>query len=169
MATTLKVKLEPLTREAYAPYGDVIDMEDVDHFSINEGAIERFHDLATVDIGADEGGRTLISIALCNRADTLPYKLPHVERHPLGSQAFLPLDDTPVIVVVAPHGESVDPKDIKAFISNGKQGINYSRAVWHMPLIALKEGQQMIIVDRGGPGNNCEEFYFPDHEIILEN
>lgn len=169
MATTVNVKIEPLTRAAYAPYGDVIDMQDVDHFSINEGAIERFHDLAKVDIGADEGGRTLISIALCNRADSLPYTLPHVERHPLGSQAFLPLDDTPVIVVVAPHGESVDPADIKAFISNGKQGINYHRAVWHMPLIALQKGQQMIIVDRGGPGNNCEEFYFPGHQIVLDD
>lgn len=166
--STLTIKVQPLTREDYAPYGDVIEMEGADHFSINDEAIERFHDLAKVDVGVEEQGRTLISIALCNKPSSLPYKLPLVERHPLGSQAFIPLDDTPVIVVVAPHGEEVDPADIKSFITNGKQGINYHRAVWHMPLIALKEGQKMLIVDRGGPGNNCEEYYFPDHEIILE-
>ncbi|MGI9295647.1 MAG: ureidoglycolate lyase [Pseudomonadales bacterium] len=165
---TLNVKIEPLTREAFAPYGDVIESEGAEHFSINDGAIERFHDLAKVDVGVGEEGRTLVSMVQCNRTSSLPYKVPLIERHPLGSQAFIPLDDTPVIVLVAPPGEEVAPADLRAFVTNGKQGINYQRAIWHMPLIALKAGQRLIVVDRGGPGNNCEEYYFPDHEIILD-
>ena len=166
--STLTLKVEPLTREAFGLYGDVIETEGASHFSINAGAIERFHDLAKVDVGVEQQGRTLISIARCNQSSSVPYKVPFVERHPLGSQAFIPLDDTPIVVAVAPPGETVDPAAVKAFVSNGRQGINYHPGVWHIPLISLKEGQQMVIVDRGGPGGNCDEYYFPDDEIILE-
>jgi len=164
---TLNLTAEPLTRDAFAPYGDVIETEGAKHFSINAGAIERFHDLAAVDVGAEEQGRTLISIAHCNQSSSLPYRVPFVERHPLGSQAFIPMDDTPMVVVVAPVGETVDPREARAFVSNGRQGINYHRGIWHIPLISLAEGQQMLIVDRGGPGQNCDEFYFEDTEIIV--
>lgn len=165
--TTLNLTAEPLTRTAFAPYGDVIESEGAKHFSINAGAIERFHDLASVDVGVEEQGRTLISIARCNEPSALPYRVPFVERHPLGSQAFIPLDATPLIVVVAPPGESVDPHELRAFASNGHQGINYRRGVWHIPLISLERGQQMLIVDRGGPGQNCDEFYFDGAEIVV--
>lgn len=164
---TLNLIASPLTREEFAPYGDVIETEGAKHFSINAGAIERFHDLAGVDVGAEEQGRALISIAHCNEPSALPYRVPFVERHPLGSQAFIPTDDTPLVVVVAPAGKTVDPHDLRAFISNGRQGINYHRGVWHIPLISLREGQQMLIVDRGGPGQNCDELYFEDAEIIV--
>lgn len=146
---------EPLTREAFAPFGDVIAPEGVRHFPINAGAIERHHDLARVEVG--EGGRLLISIATCNRITELPYRIPLVERHPLGSQAFIPLNETPMVVVVAPPGESVDPAGLRAFISNGRQGINYHPGVWHMPLITADPEQRFLVVDRGGPGDNCEE------------
>jgi ureidoglycolate lyase len=167
MSETLTIKIEPLTREVFAPYGDVIETDGARHFSINAGAIERFHDLARVDVGVEENGRTLISIARSNWSASAPYKVSFVERHPLGSQAFIPMDDTPIVVAVAPAGEKVDPVDVKAFVSNGKQGINYHRGIWHVPLISREKGQQMVIVDRGGPGGNCEEFHFPDDEIFL--
>jgi len=79
----------------FAPFGDVIeaDPKSENHFSINGGLIERFNDLATVDVGT-ENGRTLINIAICNKATTFPYIIPFLERHPLGSQAFIPMDDT---------------------------------------------------------------------------
>lgn len=165
---TLMLKAVPLTREAFAPFGDVIEMDGAKHFSINAGAIERFHDLASVDVGVEEGGRALISIARCNHRSSMPYRVPFVERHPLGSQAFIPFNETPLIVVVAPAGEAVDPRDILAFVSNGRQGVNYSRGTWHIPLISLEEGQQMLIVDRGGSGKNCDEYHFPDDEIVVE-
>jgi len=163
--TSLRLRAEPLTHEAFAPYGDVIETEGAKHFSINAGTIERFHDLAQVELGGE--GRPLISIAACNQATTLPCPVPFVERHPLGSQAFIPLDDTPLVVVVAPAGDEVAPESLRAFVSNGRQGVNYRRGVWHLPLIALEQGQRMLIVDRGGSGDNCEEHHFRDTEIVL--
>ena len=121
---TLQIRAKPLTREAFAAFGDVIETEGARHFSINAGAIERFDDLATVDVDAEGGGRPLVSIARCNRVSALPYEIPLLERHPLGSQAFIPLDDAPLVVVVAPPGEAVAPGEVRAFVSNGEQGVN---------------------------------------------
>lgn len=164
---TLNLKAEPLTREAFASFGDVIETQGAKHFSINAGAIERFHDLAGVDVGVEEQGRTLISIARCNESCSMPYRISLIERHPLGTQAFIPLDNTPIVVVVAPPGAQVDAADLRAFITNGTQGINYHRGIWHMPLISSRLGQQFIVVDRGGPGQNCDEFHFKDDEVVV--
>ncbi|MDH3693337.1 MAG: ureidoglycolate lyase [Gammaproteobacteria bacterium] len=163
----INLKLQPLTREAFSPFGDIIETEGARHFSINAGTIERFHDLAQVDIGTESDGRPLISIAQCNQATELPFPIKFVERHSLGTQAFIPFLDIPLPVVVAPPGEMVDPQNLRAFVTNGKQGINYHRGVWHLPLIALQQDQQFLIVDRAGPGQNCDEFYFTDDEIVL--
>ncbi len=160
----IELRPEPLTREAFAPFGDVIETGGAEHFPINAGTIERHHDLAEVALG--DGGRPLISIATCNRTTELPYRIPLVERHPLGSQAFVPLNATPMLVVVAPPGEPVDPAGLRAFISNGRQGINYHPGVWHMPLITPDPEQRFLIVDRGGPGDNCEEWPL-DEEVVL--
>ena len=92
-----------------------------------------------------------------------------MERHPLGSQAFMPLDAQPFIVVVAPLGEQVAPGDLRAFITNGRQGVNYRRGVWHHSLIALNAPARFIVVDRGGPGDNCDVVPIGDAEgVVLE-
>ncbi len=163
----ISLKPQQLTRDAFAPFGDVIEIDGARHFGINADTIERYHDLAQVDIGVEREGRPLISIARCNQATELPFPVKFVERHPLGTQAFIPFGDTPLAIVVAPPGEAVDPRELEAFVSNGKQGINYHRGVWHLPLIALQHGQQFLIVDRGGPGKNCDEFYFDNDEVTL--
>ncbi len=164
---TLNLALEPLSKKAFEPFGNVIETSGAEHFSINAGTIERFHDLADVAIGEGENARVLINIASCNMPADLPYRLPFMERHPLGSQAFIPMDETPLIVAVAPKGDYIDPAKVKAYISNGRQGVNYHPGVWHMPLICLEKGQQMLLIDRGGAGKNCEEYHFPDHQIVL--
>jgi ureidoglycolate lyase len=162
----LKIGLQPLTSAAFAPFGDVIETEHATHFPINRGTVERYHDLAQVDTGMQDG-RTLVSIVCCNELATLPYTLPFVERHPLGSQAFIPMDNTPIVVAVAEAGDPPAADKIRAFISNGQQGVNYHRGVWHMPMLFLNAGQRMMVVDRGGPGDNCEEHHFADCEIVL--
>ena len=162
----IKISVEPLTKDAFKAYGDVVEIEGADHFPINLGTVERHNDLAAVDIAGEEG-RTLVSIVTCNELSTLPYKLPLIERHPLGSQAFIPMDNTPIVIAVAEPGESPEPQQIKAFISNGFQGVNYHRNVWHMPMLFLDKDQRMVVVDRGGKGNNCDEFPFPEYEIII--
>jgi len=157
---------EPLTKSAFAEFGDVIEIDGANHFGINSGTIERYHDLANVDVGVDDNGRPIVSIGVCNQSVTLPFVLKMVERHPRGTQAFIPMNDTPVIVAVAPPLESVDPSDIRVFVTNGRQGFNYKKGVWHMPLVSTEDQQQFLIVDRAGQGDNCDEL--PLEDCVVE-
>ena len=163
-----KIKLQavPLTRANFARFGDVIETSGAEHFPINAGTVERFHDLANVDINSGQDGRPLISIMQTTQATRLPAPVTLVERHPLGSQAFIPLFSARLVIVVAPAGDAVDPHSLQAFVTNGQQGYNYHRGTWHMPLITPEVGQQTLIVDRGGPGNNCDEWQFSDEIVV---
>ncbi|MBW5281073.1 ureidoglycolate lyase [Burkholderia gladioli] len=146
--------IEALTRAAFAPFGDVIETEGARQIPINLGTTIRFHDLARVDV-AEQGGYTLVNL-FRGQPRELPFEVKMLERHPLGSQAFLPLSERPYLVVVAPAGE-LDPAQIRAFVSNGWQGVNYAKGVWHHPLIALGEVSDFVVVDRGGEGSNLNE------------
>jgi ureidoglycolate lyase len=151
------IKPLPITAERFAPYGDVIHASTAAKAAMNDARFERFHDLAKVDVDS-AGGRVAISIARCKTAAKFPYRVDMVERHPLGSQAFIPLAPFSFIVVVGPAAESVDTADLRAFVTNGTQGINYHKGVWHMPMIAMHAGQEFLIVDRAPATDNCEEF-----------
>ncbi|WP_186182757.1 ureidoglycolate lyase [Burkholderia gladioli] len=146
--------IEALTRAAFASFGDVIETEGARQIPINLGTTIRFHDLARVDV-AEQGGHTLVNL-FRGQPRALPFEVKMLERHPLGSQAFLPLSERPYLVVVAPAGE-LDPAQIRAFVSNGWQGVNYAKGVWHHPLIALGEVSDFVVVDRGGEGSNLNE------------
>ncbi|WP_159837968.1 ureidoglycolate lyase [Burkholderia sp. 8Y] len=146
--------IEPLTRTAFEPFGDVIELEGAKQIPINLGTTIRFHDLCKVDV-TDEGGRTLVNL-FRGQPRVLPFEVKMMERHPLGSQAFIPLDERPYLVVVAPAGE-LDESKIRAFVTRGWQGVNYAKGVWHHPLIALGKVSDFIIVDRGGDGLNLNE------------
>jgi ureidoglycolate lyase len=164
--TAISLKPEPLTAERFAPYGDVISTSSSSVEPMNEARFDRYSNLATVDVDAD--GDVAISIVRSRTPTALPYHVDMVERHPLGSQAFVPLSSFSFIVVVAPPGESVDAGDLKAFVTNGSQGVNYHRGTWHMPLIAFGEAQEFLVVDRAPGGRNCEERIF-DQRVILES
>ena len=152
------LRIERLTREAFAPFGDVIELDGARHYPINEGTTERFHDLARVDVNT-QGGRPLISVFRA-QPRAWPIDIAMMERHPLGSQAFVPLSDAPYLVVVAPAGE-LDPTKLRAFSTHGWQGVNYAKGVWHHPLLALERVSDFLIVDRGGDGPNCDEAQLP--------
>lgn len=163
MTITLKAQL--LTEESFAPYGQVIEARRDVADPMNAGRFQRFDDLCQVDMLND--GHVAVSIARCRTPTSLPLRLDMVERHPLGSQAFIPLGPCKMVVVVAPPAESVDANALRAFVSNGKQGINYRPGTWHMPLIAFDEGQEYLIIDRGGNEANCDEHSL-DEIIFLE-
>lgn len=153
----IELRAVPITPERFAPYGDVIGPLPERRAAMNSARFERFDDLASINIDETSGGHAAISIARSRTATALPYRFDVVERHPLGSQAFIPLSGFRFVVVVAPPGESVGVSDLRAFVTNGHQGVNYHRGVWHMPLIALETGNEFLIVDRAGGGTNCEE------------
>ncbi|MAZ04197.1 MAG: ureidoglycolate lyase [Sneathiella sp.] len=161
----MSLKIEPLTREAFAPFGDVIETDGAEHFNINNGSTIRFHDLAKIE--TDEDGRVLVNIF---RATPLEYPLTiqMVERHPKGSQAFVPLNNRPYLILVAPKGETAQPSELQAFRASGQQGVNYHAGTWHHPVLALEAVSDFLVIDRGGEGKNCDEIYFTDPDLILD-
>ncbi len=116
--------IEPLSREAFAPFGDVIQADDAaKHFTINEGNTERYHDLADIDPGAD--GRAIVSI-FRGKPRTLPFTVTMMERHPKASQAFIPVSGRPYLVVVAKADTTPTVGDLRVFLCQGDQGVNYA-------------------------------------------
>ena len=156
----------PLTREAFRPFGDVIETRGADHFAINNGTTERFHDLAGVDVSG-ERGHVLISIFV-GQPFAPPVEIRMMERHPLGSQAFMPLDNRPYLVAVALSDENDRPQEPQFFVAAGDQGVNYARNTWHHPLISLGAESRFLVVDRGGEGNNLEEAKYEGEGYLAE-
>lgn len=156
----------PLTRERFLPFGEVIEAHATQRETMNAARFERFDDLCGIDVGAD--GQVRVSIARCRSATELPYRFDVVERHPLGTQAFVPLAPVRFVVVVAPPGESVEAEDLQAFVTNGRQGINYRRGTWHMPLIAFEPGQEFLVIDRVADRPNCDEHTLDESVLLLE-
>ncbi len=158
------LKIEPLTRSAFASFGDVIEMADAHHYPINQGFTERFHDLARIDTGT-EGGETIVSL-FRSQPRAFPFAITFVERHPLGSQAFYPLQNRDWLIVVAEADVPPSAKTLRAFRATGRQGINYARNAWHFPLLILDADSDFLVVDRKGPGNNLEEVTLPEAAIL---
>ena len=150
----INVVPQELTAEKFSAYGDVISVsESAEHFAINDGHTMRYHNLADVDV-AEQKGKTLINIF---RSTPLAFPLPveMMERHPLGSQAFIPTGKQPYVVVVAPKGE-LDTSKIEVFLATAEQGVNYHKGTWHHFCLALNEVSNFLVVDRGGEGDNCD-------------
>lgn len=160
----LTLEIQPLTREAFAPFGELIEASDAaQHFTINAGNTERYHDLARIEPGPD--GRVIVSI-FRGQPRTLPFTVQMMERHPKASQAFIPMSGKPYLVVVAPAGEPPAAQDLKVFLARGDQGVNYATGVWHHPLLALETVSDFIVIDRSGPGHNCDEVQFDTPGLI---
>jgi len=157
------LKSELLTAQAFKPYGDVIEIGDTKSISINSGNCLRYSDLVSLDI--DASGKT--GISLFNAKPYVnPIQISYVERHPLGSQAFIPMTNDHYIVVVADDMEGV-PQQPKVFITNGMQGVNYGRNVWHGVLTPILKQSLFTVVDYIGNGDNLEECAF-DTPFLIE-
>lgn len=157
------LKPEPLTAAAFAPYGDVIECATAKELrNINYGQTERYHDLARLDLTA-ENGQPLVSIF---RSTPLPRPIAVkvMERHPLSSQAFYPLGNHPYMVVVAEAGE-FDVSGLRAFLAGPQQGVNYRKGTWHHYSLALDKVSDFLVIDRGGPEKNCDEVFLEEGDI----
>ncbi|MXN67463.1 ureidoglycolate lyase [Stappia sp. GBMRC 2046] len=159
------VKVERLTKAEFAPFGDVIEKEGVENFKINDGRCTRYHDLAHVEIAGPQP-RALVNIFESTPV-SFPYELRMVERHPFGSQAFVPLSDRPFLVIVC-EDEGAVPVRPRAFVTAPGQGINFFRNTWHGVLTPLEAVSDFVVVDRGGEGNNLEEYFFDEPYCVVE-
>lgn len=157
MTTTLRVV--PLTQEAFAPYGDVIELQS--HGEANNW------DSDVMDIVVGTDGQAKLSLFHCRQPATLPISVPKLEYHPLGSQAFIPHNRARFVVVVGEPGEQPDMGRLKAFVSSGTQGINYRPGVWHTSLPSLDEATYLVVA-RKGPGDNCHVVQLGSDELIIE-
>ncbi|MBX4955353.1 ureidoglycolate lyase [Rhizobium lentis] len=157
--------IRPLTQSAFARFGEVIEADPASMRLINGGTTERFHALAVAE-AAGEGARVIINL-FRGQPRSFPYAVDMMERHPFGSQSFSPVSGRPFLVVVS-EDENGRPARPEVFLARGDQGVNYRRNVWHHPLMALGEPSEFLVVDRNGPGNNLEEFFFETPFIIKE-
>ncbi|WP_299774199.1 ureidoglycolate lyase [uncultured Tateyamaria sp.] len=149
-----EIKAQPLTTEAFAPFGDVLDCAGDPDKIINAGLCGRYHDLAQLDFGDGRAGVSLFKA----EPRSLPYTLDLLERHPQGSQCFVPMTEHPFLVIVAPD-ESGKPGTPQAFLTVPGQAINLHRGTWHGVLAPLHAPGLFAVIDRIGDGANLEEVH----------
>jgi ureidoglycolate lyase len=159
----ISLSIRPLSRGEFAPFGDVIEPDEAKSFPINAGKCIRYHDLAKVETSGPEA-RTLVSL-LRGEPYQIPLTLTMVERHPLGSQAFIPLTENSFLVVVAPD-EDGEPGEPMAFETAPGQGVNIARNVWHGILTPLHSVSDFVVIDRGGSGCNLDEHFFEKPYLV---
>ena len=160
---TRTIAIAPLTAAAFAPFGDVLDCDGAPDRLINQGLCGRYHDRAKVDVSDGRAGVSLFKAQL----RSLPLTLDMVERHPDGSQAFLPMSQDPFLVIVAPD-EGGRPGTPMAFLTSPGQGVNYYRNTWHGVLTPLAGPGMFAVVDRIGDGPNLKEHWFDAPYLVMQ-
>ncbi len=159
------IKPKEITRENFAIYGDLISSDSIKPIDINAGYAKRFNDLAKINTSKDKG-ETIISIFSALKR-SFPMKIDMMEKHPLGSQAFVPMKETIFLTFVAPPGDVPEIKKIQSFIIPPKMGVNYKPGIWHFPLISTEE-TNFLVIDRKGSGKNLVIHKFEKEDIVLE-
>jgi len=154
-----------ITRKNFAAYGDLISSDNIRPIDINAGYAKRFDDLANINTSRDEG-KTIVSIFSALKR-TFPMRIDMMEKHPLGSQAFIPMKETTFIAFVAPPGDKPEISKIESFVVSPEIGINYKPGIWHFPLIAT-EKMNFLVVDRKGVGNNLIIYNFKQEKVTLD-
>ena len=158
------IKPVKVSRSNFSSYGDLISTDDINPMNINEGYAKRFDNLANLDTSKDSG-KTIVSIFSALKR-TFPMKIHMMEKHPLGTQAFIPMKETTFLAFVAPSGESPEIDKIQSFVIPPKRGINYKPGIWHFPLIST-ENINFLVIDRKGSGENLIIHKFEKEKIIL--
>jgi ureidoglycolate lyase len=161
----IELSIRPLTAQSFAPFGEVIEADPASMRLINGGTTERFHALFSPEV-TGEGARVIVNI-FRGQPRAFPHEIGMMERHPFGSQSFSPLSGRPFLVAVS-LDEGGKPGEPQVFLAGGHQGVNYRRNTWHHPLMAIGEVSDFLVVDRDGPGNNLEEFFFETPFLIRE-
>ena len=162
---SLAIKPKTITKENFKKFGDMITTKDIKPLEINEGYAKRYDGIANLDTKKENGESTISIFSALKRS--FPMKVDMMEKHPLGSQAFIPMDDTKFLIFVAPRGKKPDTNKIQSFVVPKQTGVNYNAGIWHFPLISMKN-MNFLIVDRKGKGNNLVIYKFKKDKIILK-
>lgn len=158
------IRPEPLTQDAFLAFGDVLETDGINPELINFGNTQKFGDLAKITTAAS--GRVQLNLYRSGAID-LPFRIRLMERHPIGSQAFYPLHDRPFPVVVAASRSVPEPADLRVFLTNGHQGVNFYPGVWHHYQLTLGHDSDYLVIDRGGNGENYQEHRL-DEAVLLD-
>ena len=159
------IKPIKINRSNFAAYGDLISSNNINPMDINSGYAKRFDNLANINTSKD-GGKTIVSIFSALKR-SFPMKIDMMEKHPLGSQAFIPMKETTFLCFVAPLGESPEIDKIQSFIIPSKTGINYKPGIWHFPLIST-EDTDFLVIDRKRNGENLVIHKFDEEKVVLK-
>ena len=163
--TDLIIRPKPITKENFKKFGDMITTADIKPIEINNGYAKRYDGIAKLDTKKDNGESTISIFSALKRS--FPMKIDMMEKHPLGSQAFIPMKETTFLAFVAPEGDKPDLNKTESFLIPPGLGINYKPGTWHFPLIST-ENMNFLVVDREGPGNNLKIQKLDTEEIILK-
>ena len=161
----ITVSPKPITKENFSKFGDMITTDNIKPLEINNGYAKRFDGVANLDTSKDNGETTISIFSALKRS--FPMKIEMLEKHPLGSQAFVPMKETTFLVFVAPNEAKPNLNKVEAFIVPPGIGINYNPGTWHFPLIAT-EDMNFLVVDRKGSGNNLIIENLEKDEVILK-
>jgi ureidoglycolate lyase len=159
------IKPKKITRKNYKKFGDVISTKKIKSININDGYAKRFNDLCRINTSSKKGS-TIVSIFSAKKRK-FPMNIKMMEKHSLGSQAFMPMEETTFLVFVAPKGKKPNIKKLKSFIIPEQIGINYRPGIWHFPLISTKN-MNFLVIDRKGKGNNLTIHNFKNEKISLK-
>tara|TARA_B100001175_G_C19341392_1_gene557647 strand:- start:133 stop:636 length:504 start_codon:yes stop_codon:yes gene_type:complete len=162
---SLTIKPKIITKENFRTFGDMITTEDIKPIEINEGYAKRYDGIASLDAQKDNGVSTISIFSALKRS--FPMKVDMMEKHPLGSQAFIPMKETTFLAFVAPEGDKPDLNKIEAFIIPKGIGVNYNAGIWHFPLIST-EDMNFLVVDRKGDGDNLVLHNLDEKNITLD-
>ena len=161
----ITISPKPITKENFSKFGDMITTANIKPIEINEGYAKRFDGIANLNTSKDNGETTICIFSALKR--TFPMKINMMEKHPLGSQAFIPMKQTTFLALVAPEGNKPDLNKIEAFLIPPEIGVNYNPGIWHFPLIAT-EDMNFLVVDRKGSGDNLVIENIEKEEVILK-
>ena len=161
----LVVKPKPITKQNFKKFGDMITTEDIKPIEINNGYAKRYDGIANLNTKKDSGESTISIFSALKRS--FPMKIDMMEKHPLGSQAFIPMKETVFLAFVAPEGDKPDLSKVESFIIPEGIGINYNPGIWHFPLIAT-ENMNFLVIDRKGSGDNLVIEKLDKEEVVLK-
>ena len=159
------IKPIPMTKENFSKFGDMISTENIKPIEINNGYANRFDDIAKIDTSNNNGETTISIFSALKRS--FPLKIDMMEKHPLGTQSFIPMKETTFLTLVAPEGKKIEMDKIESFVVPKGKGVNYKTGIWHFPLIST-EDMDFLVVDRKGPGENLIVENLDQEEILLK-